>query len=439
VSAIRQPGRLLASVWWSPVRWLLPVALGLDLVLMSYGMGTWRGVWVRTFDWLGGDVILLGPLLAATAAWLAWRDRTRLAEVVASEPRRDRAAPRLALAGLVGGAWACHLAVLAVAAAVTFRVSGSPTDDSFVLAGRPLAGFALDAGLGYVTGLAVRSLAAPAVAASLVFTIPFLSLNGVLGARTLPTLVWEFGGGSGVPADVVPRLDVLAAQLALGGGVCLLATALAPRGGRPFRVVSTQVCVVGIVAIVAAYTFLVTTDDVAFTEPDRPLPVTCVGAQPQVCLDRADARAAPALLSALRRMRAVYARAQVPWPVTRVQEVYPGHYVAVAARTDPATRLLMAGPAFTPDGADVSLLVDQLAMPTACRGTDAYLRVGGLPATQATLDWLTAAALAVAPEQSGSELVQRLAAMPAPDRTRWLHANLGSLDRCDPDGMVPPP
>jgi hypothetical protein len=56
---------------WSPVRYVAPVFLCVDLACLWSRHGQWRGVWVSSLDWAGGSLLLLGPLIAGIASWRA--------------------------------------------------------------------------------------------------------------------------------------------------------------------------------------------------------------------------------------------------------------------------------------------------------------------------------------------------------------------------------
>jgi len=423
-------GRGLTSIWWSPVRLLLPLFLGLDLVLLAYGADSWRGRWLHTFDWLGSDTILLGPVVAAMAAWLAWRDRVQLADVIRAERRRDGSVGRFALTGLVAVAAFAHVTTLAIACIITWHIAGPPTGAPYVVSMSAVAGFALYAGLGYLAGLLVRSPAAPAVAAVVVFSIPVVSLTGILGTW-VPTLVWSHGGGTGFADDLVPRISVILAQTVLGVGICMVAASLAPAAGPWLRSVSWFGVLVGGLAAVLGFGFLKTTDQVAFAEPDQAVVVHCRGQDPQVCLAAGHDTAAAQLATWLTRIRAVYTQVGVRWDVRRVVEVSAGQYRRDAATTGSSTRLLGIPEALRPDGADLGLLVDQLVLPTPCRGTDAYLAIGGTDSAQATLDWLASAASGRPAAQSGSPFVGVLVAVSPGRRAAFLRQDLEAFARCD--------
>ncbi len=206
----------MRSAFWaelrrSPLRWWLPVLAGMHLIVVSGGFRGWLGVWPRASAEALRPVVLLGPVLAAGAAWAGARSG------LPGVPDRLR--------GLARAGWVADAAQLASSVVIGLGgylagvvyvawASFSQAGPGFLWPGYLLLGAAATvacAAIGHVTGRITRSRFGAPVAAGagcLVLMMAFSSLLG-LTAQGDPYF--------GDPAfSVAPGAIVIRALLAFG-------------------------------------------------------------------------------------------------------------------------------------------------------------------------------------------------------------------------------
>lgn len=261
-------------MWGSPARYVAPLFVGFEVVaLMSRGQ-QWRGEWAWTIDWIGGILVLLGPVVAGVAAWRTvaarrfWADLGDLAGA-------GRAA-RVEVVGVVLWASLCHVAGILGAIGITLsaHTPGSPSLWPVIPQFAAIVGYAA---LGLLTGSLVPNvLIGPLTTVTLLLTVTQFS------STRLPSL-WVYVGGatsslSGLHYN--PRVAVMQTVFSLGlAGIGFFVR-------RPF-VGRLQPGIPGLavsaVALVVAASWLASSPDqylVSRKSVDR----TCIGTYPQVCM-----------------------------------------------------------------------------------------------------------------------------------------------------------
>jgi len=425
-SDVRQSPRhsALAATSFGPAKWLLALFFGLDVALLLYGRSMPQDSWISAIDWLGADTLMFGPLLAGVAAWYAWRDKSRLQDFVAISARRRTIAPWAAVTALLLAGGVAHIVVQAVSVAITLtRFSTVPPPSVLWLLIEPLGGYALYVGFGYVCGAVVPRIGTSLFAAMAVFLLPMIRWDGAV-----PRLLWEHGGGTGVSPDLTPRGTVVTAQIALGISVCVLATLI--RVGplsRRMKILAAGAATVTLLSTA----FLFSTTDSRFTQDATPLATSCAKGTPTVCVSQTQSKALPALEAQTSRLDAAIRDVGFDWGVTRIEQQSPGAYAATASSTPISTRLFFLSDALSGDKADISVIMDQLLIPTPCRASDKVQQLEASDSVQAVLDWFVMKALAIPSEQSGSDFAKRLAKLEPTARGAWLSTNLAAMSKCD--------
>lgn len=263
-------------LWWSPVKYLVPVLVGIETAaLLNQGM-RWRGEWAWTVDWVGGSVFLLGPVVSGIAAWRASASLARLGEAadVVANPRRATVAE---LVGVIGWAWICHVAGLAVALGISAGSGAAGLPGLLPLLPQLLiiAGFA---GLGALLGALVPNpLMAPLT------TVVLLVCTTQFASGALPSLWVTVGGATTSLAGLRYDPAVLATQTVFGLALLLLGVSVRRSATGPLQVHRT-LAVVPLVAVLATGTWLAGTGSSRIEPDPRPVALACGGSDPVVCV-----------------------------------------------------------------------------------------------------------------------------------------------------------
>ena len=283
-----------ARLWRDPRslmgRFALLLAAG--VVALVLGGVPWLGVWKMAIDWVAGAYVLIGPLSAGLVAWDMSRMRaTRWDRVVCSTPRGLRGWLEPALTVWLIGV----LADLVLAAAVTMVTlsQGSafaPRQLAILASGASV--YLLHVVIGALIGTCLPGPWAPPLAALLVLGL------FVLGASSgLPEL-FRTGGVTGSLVGRAYDLGTLALYCAFAIPAALLvgwATLRAVTQWRP-----------PVLAVLVAIGALVGSGIVVWGDPERyvyvPTAVTCVGAEPAVCMATETRRPLDAVAAELHRL-----------------------------------------------------------------------------------------------------------------------------------------
>jgi len=272
--------------WWSPVRYFLPVFLGIESALVLDRGMPWRGEWAWTVDWPGSNVVILGPLLAGLAVWRTVSVRAGLSdsgEVMSP----SGLAPLAELVGVIGWAWLAHGIAIITALSLTWSVHPDGVPDLLPLLPQfvHLAGYA---GLGALLGALVpQPLMAPLTAITLLFAVTQFS------AGHFPALWVYVGGATSSLVGLSYNPQVVLAQLVLGGGLFLLAFVVRRGPVDGLRVLRSAAIACGVPLAVAALWLA--------EGPDQYVPVasaleqSCMGEAPTVCVFEANRWAGPPL------------------------------------------------------------------------------------------------------------------------------------------------
>ncbi len=259
----------------SPLRWWLPVFVGLDLAVLLGRSREWEGVWPQASAAAQLPAFFLSPVLAAAAAWAAGREqRAGAAEQFAAtgRPEWQRQALQLGvtvcygLGGLVPGA--------AVAAALTVGEGGPGFlwPSYLVLAASLLIIFAA---FGHVVGRRFSSRLMPPLVAGSVFAV-FSVVSPILGI-TLFVL-------SGPPQSEI-TLAALGARVFLAVTVVAVAIVGIP-APRTRRWASSRTGLAAGAALAALTAALVTLPSSGALRVERAAPhqPLCSDSTPRVCL-----------------------------------------------------------------------------------------------------------------------------------------------------------
>jgi hypothetical protein len=276
---------------------LTTVALLVVALVSVYTRGS-HATWRQALDWGTGSTVLVGPVAAGLAAWTYARMRqAAFAEYVSATPKD--------LAGWTGPAvlvWLQASGALLVATAIATAhtalvgIPSHPGDLPILL--QALAALATYVGLGACLGALVGQVWVAPVAAVLGYLLMFLSIWGLLPGT------FDTGGASGSLVGNVFNGRVIALQgvVALGMTAALVLGAVSVLAAR-HRVLSTLIGV-AIVAGAGALVHLDGNGHERYAYPAGPVPLTCAGDAPEVCV----ARDAPRPLQAMAREFATQAR-----------------------------------------------------------------------------------------------------------------------------------
>ena len=415
------------------------VVLVVDAVLGANAFSRGVDTSFALIDQLNAVGLIAGPLLAGTAAWLAWRDRTLLQSVIAANPRRLRRAGPVVLATLLVEVGGAHLLATGVAA-VLARVRGLPGDPGLLSTVAAVGGLAVALSIGYLLGCVIRSAVAAPVAAVLLFVLPWLSAMGLTG-RWLPGVVLV-QGGSGTSMDgLAPRLAVVLAMAAVGFGLMAVVAGTGP-GRRRFQVTSPRLVVAGVVPLLVGWALLAGQPGVSMYSADTaPSPVTCVNGATTVCVRQINGAVLTQVTAAVAGLRSELKRLGVTYPVTEVHDASPVQYESQALSATASQRVMLlgagSGPATQPiTSVKAADIITELMLPSACRVGNEFLAIGSQAAAQATLGWLASAADGTPAARSGMDGTAQLAAASPAVRDRVLTANVVALLVCDSAALV---
>lgn len=254
------------------------VATGL-VAVYSRGLQA-HATWRQALDWGTGSAALIGAVAAGLAAWQYARMRqAQFAELVSSTPRD--------LAGWCGPAvlvWlqasAALLLTIAATTVTTIAVGipSHPGDLPILL--QALAALATYVALGACLGAIVGQPWIAPVAVVLAYLLLILSISGFLPGT------FDSGSVTGSLVGMEFNVAVIALQgvVALGLAAACAFGALRVLAAR-HRVVSA-VLVLALVAGVGAYLRLSSSGHERYAYLDGPVPLTCAGTNPEVCVAR---------------------------------------------------------------------------------------------------------------------------------------------------------
>ncbi len=420
---------VVRALRWSPARYAVPVLFGIELAGLGNQSGglSWRGEWAWTLDWVGGTVMLLGPVVAGLAAWRAVEVQRTLGEQVDVMPRPGRAT-LAELLGLVGWAWLCHALALVLAAVLTVQAGASGLPELAPLLPQFLM-LAAFAGLGALLGTAVPSMLLPPFT-----TIGLLVATTQFASGTLPSLWVSVGGATSSLAGLRYRPDVLRWQLLLCLAVVALALAVRRSGPARGALVVQPAGYLALSGVVVAAGWLATTEQ-SRVEPSRErVALTCMGSGPEVCV-RPESRAAA------RPVQKVLATLEDTARAAGVPDL-PGRFAQVVA-DDPnpegARGFVLNPGAVQGSTADPTLLARYLVVDRACLGGEHApdaLAVGRL---QVAEQLLLVRAGAVAPRQVADAALHAALGSPAAAQGRWLQAAFAAGASCAFHAVPPPP
>lgn len=410
--ALLGAGRIM---WRSPTRYVTPLFIGFEVVaLLSRGQ-QWRGEWAWTIDWIGGILVLLGPVVAGVAAWRTVAARKLWADLgdLAGAGRAARAE----VAAVVLWAALCHLGGLAVAIGITASAgaSGFPSLWPVVPQIVAIAGYA---GLGLLMGsLVPNGLIGPLTTVTLLLTVTQFS------STRLPSL-WVYVGGatsslSGLHYNPRVALAQTAFSLGLGGLGYFIR--------RPF-VGRLQLGIgglaVSVVALVIAATWLASDPDqylVSTKQVDR----TCVGARPRVCMVPASSTAGEAVQRALGALTAAARAEGVPnLPQTFEQQVG-------GVRATGTAREFFLNPGAVSGGRmDPAQAAHYFVFDRRCLATDDAPPAQAVARLVTVSEYLALKARLISPSEISDPAL--VAALRAPERRRrsWVVRSLGASFRC---------
>lgn len=343
-----------------PVFWSLASSVLVYVAFLLWPGSDW---WLRlstAVDWVGGALVIVGPLAAAGVCAVTQRLLAHLRSAALTS-----AAFRRMKWQMLGGPLllhvALHVAVLAIAV-LGARALGAGGSLMAGLALRQIAALGFFAAVGHVVGVYAPGAVAPALVAVGTFLLPML--DAALGSGMLT----QTGGLAGIGGWAAVSWPHVGAQIALWTGVLLLASAVHPWRRTVSGPWAYGAVVVGLAGVVIAAPGIPDSDFTAI-EPVQRQAVACRGAAPQVCVSRGSEFWRDELTSAAQRidgeLRALGAR-----PVSAVVEVGPPGSTAVPT---PAldgdvgdARRVSLDVEFLPEGRFRPWLVDAIVNDSTC-------------------------------------------------------------------------
>jgi hypothetical protein len=415
----------LLLVWWSPVKYLAPVFLAIDMACLWSRDGQWRGEWTSTIDWAGASLLILGPTVAGAAAWRIVSSSRGLGEAADVGGAGWRANRVEALSVFV---WACvaHLVTVLVAVALTAsRASGAPNPLPVLPQLALLLGYV---GIGAaIANLISNPLVAPLVVVVLIYLVTQFS-PGSVGE------LWvSVGGATTSLAQLHYNPHVLAAQTILGIVVGLLAMTVrrSTLGRVELRPVLLSISVLPAVAV--AYWLGTGPQHYLFddTLPD----LVCTGHEPTVCTT-------PASGHAVRPLQVLWSQEAAVLRASGVSPV-PGEFDGVdSATTLPAGHrsfsmndVATAGGQIDAVNATLYLLVDRGRCLTGSTPPPAV----AISRLQVAAAYLLAKAGLEPRGQQREPVVQRLVSMPQQRAMPWLRQVFVASAACDFDAVPTAP
>lgn len=283
-------------LWWSPVKYLAPAFVAIDVACL-FGRGApWRGVWTSTLDWPGAAMLLLGPVVAGVAAWRAVASNVGLGEA-ADVGGRAWVAQRAEATAVIGWTWLAHVVTLLIACTLSVTGGAKGLPDPLPLLPQFFI-VVVYAALGVVAGnLVPNPLIAPLV------TVATFYLVTQFSAGSVAELWVTVGGATASLAASHYNPTVLAAQTlwGLAAGLLLFAIHRTALGRLHVR---SAVVVAALLPMVAIGAWL--GSGPAQYLRDTALPaLSCAGAQPAVCVLPGQESAARVLNSIWSRETAV--------------------------------------------------------------------------------------------------------------------------------------
>lgn len=414
MNLVRQIGRLL---WWSPAKYLVPVLIGIEAAaLMNRGM-PWRGEWAWTVDWAGGSVFLLGPVVAGLAVWRVSSSLSHLGEAadVVASPRRATAAE---LVGVVGWAWACHVAGLLVALGFSARAGAGGVPDLLPLLPQLLV-IAAYAGVGALLGALVPNpLMAPLT------TVVLLVCTTQFASGTLPSLWVTVGGATASLAGLRYNPQVLAGQVVLGVGLLLLGLSVRRQAFGPVQV-NRSLAIVPLVGVLASGTWLASTGESRIEPDPRPVALHCGGSEPVVCVRPENEAAAAALRSAFHALTVAARDSGATDPPQRFEQV-----VAGSPNPKQARAFVLNPGAVLGDHVDPGLVAHYFVLNRACLVGDDAPPAEPVRRLEALGAFLAVRAGLLDPAMAADADVKRLAATSADRRATFLDEALEASAGC---------
>ena len=371
---------------------------------------------------------MLGPLLAGCAAWLAWRNEKLMrASVLSRASRRPRAA-LYSLLGLLVAAVIPHYFFVLITIIKNWQVFGSPLDPIFLVHTlQPLGGYLSHLGLGYLLGSWInRSFAAGFIAVG-TFVVPVLNWNGAL-----PRLLWEYGGGTGVGPELIPRFEVSIAQFFAGAALCTLAVWLRPQG--------MNVRQVGLVAIATALLvtsvgFLFETKDSRFGVQPIQIALECFSVQMKICVDRNQVASVGNLTKIVENFETYATSVGFNWDVDRIEQQTPGWLETRVDTFGPQTRVILTEPALKDIEMNLMPTVEQLVLTPQCRFSSEYQAISTHPSFLTFEIWTIKELLNIPETNLSPEYIQPLLILSESDRAAWLAQSFEALTRCDSSAL----
>jgi hypothetical protein len=412
-------------MWWSPVRYLLPVFVGVELALLLDRGQPWRGEWAWTVDWVGSNVVLLGPIVAGVAAWRVVTVSSGLGEA-AEVMSPSGVAPLVELVGVIGWAWLSHC--LCVAAALLLTFSLHPAGFPGLLPLLPqFVHIAAYAALGAILGTVVPNpLMAPLTAISLLVAVTQFS------AGRFPSLWVYVGGATTSLVGLRYNPQVVLAQLVMG--VCLFLLAFAVRRSRAsgLRLVKPLALASGI-PLVAASSWL-------SGGPQQYVPVAtmpawaCDGDAPTVCVHQANAWAKEPIERVLHALTAAARDEGAHQLPERFQQLSPGGEV------DPTARAFVINPGSVSHGAaDPLQFVHYFVLDTRCLTADASPPGIAIARLQLVSEYLVVKAGLAAEATLADPALDALMSADPRGRAAWIVEALDASRRCQFSAVPPPP
>lgn len=404
----------LLAVRTSPARWLFPVALAFEtVVLFSFEGAGWRTEWTWAVDWLGGTISLFGPVIAGFATWRAQVMRVSFGEVVAAA-RGSARAYGFELLGTLSWVWASHLLALAVVSGAVLA-SGTRGWPPVVALAWQLLALAAYVGVGHAVGLVVKSrLAAPAVAVG-----SLLAVASSVGGP-LPRLWFEAGGATAPLAGLAWRKDVVAAQSVLWLSILVVPWVIVA-GGRVRRAAASLAVLVAIV--VPAVTLAQTSSDRFELAPSRTA-AECHGEAPEVCMHPEAAGRIGVVHDALARISSAAGGTGAGFPARFDQAT------GAEPATGPGRDLVLSAGTLGVDGVDPVALMHYVVWNRDCLWGDAPPPEAARAVLAELQEVLLVRAGFVDAREVGAGARTMLQASET-DQRRWIAQLLTASDRCE--------
>lgn len=420
------PRTLALLLWWSPVKYVFPVLLAIDLGCLWSRPAQWRGTWAATIDWAGGSMLLLGPLVAGLAAWRTVASGRGLGEAADVGERAWRAQGAEAL-GVVGWAAAAHLLTLCVA--IVASIDGGARGAPNLLPALPQLAVLLGyTAVGVIAAcLVANPLTAPLVAVTTLFLVTQFSP----GSRG--ELLVSVGGATTALSGLHYNVQVLTAQTLLGVALGLLVvgvhrTSVGRLLVRPAPVLGAIVPGLLIGSWLAA-------GPEQYVRDRTPPALSCVGSGPRVCVLPGQEKAGQVLHSIWSREIATSRTAGVSGFPIEFDQVDSATQLPRGHRAFSFDQVQAPSGAINPVNATFYFVIDR----GACLSGDA-------PPPSAAIERLETAAAYLLVE-SGIETVDDSVAaeaagimrLRAGTRRSWLAAVLAAASRCAFDQVPAPP